>query len=205
MSLLRPQTQPPSMPPVPVPAMPGPMPASLQLPSTASPVPSLLPLPAPIAMAPVGMAPIGMAFPLKTEGKEGKEAVEARVRNTMGRIAWRAEEDAMILEEVERHGQKWRIVAAALPGRSDDSVRNRWNRLVKDKPRVAGVAGAAGAAARVAVSTTADEPADGGELSAESARGTKQAGKPKAKVKDRLAWSREEDDLIAPFTEIISA
>jgi len=95
----------------------------------------------------------------------------------------------MILEEVERHGQKWRIVAAALPGRSDDSVRNRWKRLVKDKPRVAG------AAAGVAVST-AGEPADGGDPSAESARGTKQAGKSKAKVTDRLAWSREEDDLI---------
>ena len=50
-------------------------------------------------------------------------------RNTLGRKEWSAEEDATIMAAVEEHGQKWRIIAAKLPGRSDDAVRNRWKRL----------------------------------------------------------------------------
>jgi len=36
---------------------------------------------------------------------------------------------------VRKHGFKWRLVAADVPGRSDDAVRNRYNR-VKDLPHL---------------------------------------------------------------------
>lgn len=39
----------------------------------------------------------------------------------------------MIVEFVREHGCKWRLIASMLEGRSDDAVRNRWNR-VKDLP-----------------------------------------------------------------------
>lgn len=50
-----------------------------------------------------------------------------------GRAPWTAEEDRIILEGVQRHGCKWRLIVAGLPGRSDSSARNRWLRLQKDR------------------------------------------------------------------------
>ena len=37
--------------------------------------------------------------------------------------------DANIRQAVLAHGGRWRKIAAELPGRSDDAVHNRWNRL----------------------------------------------------------------------------
>lgn len=67
------------------------------------------------------------------------------------RKVWTAEEDAAIYQGVAQHGQKWRLVAAGVPGRSDDAVRNRWKRLEAAK-------------AGRSTSGSADEaaPADGG-------------------------------------------
>ena len=45
------------------------------------------------------------------------------------RKAWTLEEDTAILESVQQMGARWRVIASLLPGRSDDAVRNRWNRL----------------------------------------------------------------------------
>lgn len=38
-------------------------------------------------------------------------------------------EDEAIRQGVEQLGMRWRAIAALLPGRSDDAVRNRWARL----------------------------------------------------------------------------
>ena len=162
--------------------------ASLQLPSPV--VPTLLPVPAPVALK---GATVG--------GKQRDAPRNDRcpgVRNTRCRVVWSKEEDAAILDGVERYGQKWRIVASAIPHRSDDSVRNRWNRLVNDE---ADVVGTLSDAANVAVSTV-DEQANGGELSTECALGAKQTDTPSANVKDRHAWSREEDDIIVRSVKV---
>ena len=50
-----------------------------------------------------------------------------------GRAMWKPEEDELIEEGVRRFGLKWRKVASALPGRTDSSVRNRWQRLQKER------------------------------------------------------------------------
>jgi hypothetical protein len=47
----------------------------------------------------------------------------------MTRKPWLAAEDETILESVQSMGARWRVIAQMLPGRSDDAVRNRWNRL----------------------------------------------------------------------------
>jgi len=98
-----------------------------------------------------------------------------RARNTMGRKDWSAEEDRTILAEVAKVGQKWRIIATHLPGRSDDAVRNRWKRLIGEKG-------------------SASTSADLDEIAEEGFKGS--GAKSRANVTERLAWSREEDDLI---------
>jgi len=51
------------------------------------------------------------------------------MRNVAERKEWTTSDDILIRESVHTHGFKWRVIAALLPGRSDDAVRNRWNRL----------------------------------------------------------------------------
>lgn len=61
-----------------------------------------------------------------------KNNERSSVRNTAGRKGWTSREDKLILEEVTKHGQKWReITVQNFPGRSDDSVRNRWKRITQ--------------------------------------------------------------------------
>lgn len=55
----------------------------------------------------------------------------------------RADEDRTILDAVDELGQKWRVVAQRLVGRSDDAVRNRWKRLNKERLAMAAEAGQA--------------------------------------------------------------
>lgn len=45
------------------------------------------------------------------------------------RKEWSPHEDELIRKGVEQLGCRWRVIAAQLPGRSDDAVRNRWSRL----------------------------------------------------------------------------
>lgn len=70
----------------------------------------------------------------------GASAAGGRPRLTSGfeRKEWTAAEDEIIREAVETVGPKWRKIAARLPGRSDDAVRNRWNRLHEEPALLAG-------------------------------------------------------------------
>merc|ERR1719424_993443 len=52
--------------------------------------------------------------------------------SSINRRAWSAEEDETIRACVDQMGPRWRLIAPLLPGRSDDSVRNRWKRLKEE-------------------------------------------------------------------------
>jgi hypothetical protein len=45
------------------------------------------------------------------------------------RVSWSSEEDQIIVRAVQELGPRWCAVAARLPARTDQAVRNRWNRL----------------------------------------------------------------------------
>ena len=65
--------------------------------------------------------------------------------SALPRKEWSAEEDALIRNGVEQLGCRWRVIAAQLPGRSDDAVRNRWSRLQES---LRGAPGGSGASSR---------------------------------------------------------
>lgn len=75
------------------------------------------------ALAPTGAT---IAKPAPKVAVEGAASCGAAPPN---RKEWAASEDEAIRRGVEQLGMRWRAIAAMLPGRSDDAVRNRWARL----------------------------------------------------------------------------
>ena len=72
-------------------------------------------------VVPMSAAPMGSSRrPVKHDGNLMKQG-------------WTPEEDATIVRMVQLTGQKWSFIACALPGRTDDAVRNRYLRLQKKK------------------------------------------------------------------------
>ena len=102
---------------------------------------------------------------------QGMATGMASGRNGSERKEWSTAEDDTIRNGVALHGCKWRKIAAMLPGRSDDAVRNRWARL-----NDGGADGGGGGGAVV-----------------RRPRGERAAGEPKA---ERVSWSRAEDATI---------
>lgn len=71
----------------------------------------------------------GAPHPMPPHPHEGALAGRHATRNGPERKEWTPLEDDLIRKGVVVHGCRWRKIAAQLPGRSDDAVRNRWNRL----------------------------------------------------------------------------
>ena len=46
---------------------------------------------------------------------------------------WTEYEDALIANLVEKYGTKWALIARMIPGRSDNSIKNRWNSCLSRK------------------------------------------------------------------------
>ena len=65
----------------------------------------------------------------RTTRTRGRRPVAARGASIVP--MWTVEEDLLILREVEAHGKRWSKIAAQLPGRTDNGVRNRFNRMEK--------------------------------------------------------------------------
>ena len=135
-------------------------------------------------------------------------------RNGAERKEWSVSEDNIIRESVQEHGCRWRRIAAQLPGRSDDAVRNRWNRLkemgIGESATPAASAATDALALAPASGAAADEPAmsiplpEGvvpiaGTTSAQSpARPPNLSGVAKTEKErpERVSWSKMEDDTI---------
>lgn len=62
---------------------------------------------------------------------DAEGSVEQGAYTRRRKVGWTSTEDLAILATVRRLGTQWNRIAAQLPGRTSDAVRNRWHRLQK--------------------------------------------------------------------------
>ena len=66
-------------------------------------------------------------------GKQCRERWFNHLDPSIKKSGWTSEEDKILLEHQSRLGNRWCEIAKSLPGRSENSVKNRWNSAMRKR------------------------------------------------------------------------
>ena len=65
------------------------------------------------------------------KGKHCRERWFNHLDPCLNKSGWSDEEDRVLFELQKKFGNAWSFIAKSIPGRTENSVRNRWNSLMK--------------------------------------------------------------------------
>ncbi|CAG9314498.1 MYBL2_1 [Blepharisma stoltei] len=69
-------------------------------------------------------------------GKQCRERWKNHLNPNLNKGEWSLEEDLLLMKQKLEVGKKWCSIAKRMPGRTENSVKNRWNSLIKAAKKI---------------------------------------------------------------------
>ena len=71
----------------------------------------------------------------KKTGKQCRERWHNHLDPLIGKKGWTVQEEQIMFEEHKKHGNKWTLIAASLPGRTDNAIKNHFYSTIRRSMR----------------------------------------------------------------------
>ena len=81
---------------------------------------------------------LNSCFNNSRKGKNCRERWNNHLDPSINKGEWTYDEDLLLLQKYQELGRRWSIIAKDFKGRTENSVKNRWNTLIKSCKKASG-------------------------------------------------------------------